>query len=985
MFDEAAVIIWACGYTTNICPIYESDGLTQIQLCYDKGQVEVDDLARILTKKIPMSLIQPRDPLYFDEKIEKISSDEGSQECSKKLTLIPESSSGSRPGSALDNETKECEGDLSPTSVSAKISNTNTNLTVDLNVISNHTTAPTISKSTSTIMTSVSNPVFQSKSRISQKNSSPSPTPLPLSIISPVGGLLGSGLGFGLKATLDNGEADGSSGRADGVAVYLKHGATLVLAHVLGESVYGGYGITSWDERISAIKRLNQPSGTASATPTVASSLPLRLPLSNINTKSSDSAEKSDELRDRERSTLVTSARDTIQRSRSPTPSPECSNVQREKDKSKDKERNNNNDMNKRLSSASSSASSSISNNRVAPSRNLPPSIIRSLSPKSIISASQLKAIVVSSSTNSLPSQRPHTQTHTPTPAADPQSIPQSQSLYLRRSSPTQQPFNNVKPKVALLSAPQRSSSAVPDKIDRGISPRQRQLQIQTQLPNSTLPQGQGSGQGPGLQVATVARLSAPKPVQTLTLRPPSPSVVLDINAVLSYVSELNVNQRQQELILQNQQKNKKQFLRRVSSYVSSPIQNSIPSQVQGPTQKQGQGQGQSNRFSVGFNDKKLNGNNGIKSPKAVNGLGMRNSLNGMPKEKSVEWARKTNISPRSVSTPPDISPPEYFISPTSIVEHPRDYSSCPSSSIIPSSLVDISPSPSLSPSPSPSLSTLPSSIRSHRQNDPPSLKFPNINSISLDSYAESDDVMKNNFVSNTNPTDTEIPKIREIRRAQSDFNISTKSINFNGTPSSGRKKSGSSNSLEPTLLDFERLSMKIQYIHAACTSPTSTSTSFNSSSSASDSNSNSNLNANSVSALSQLSDISMKLSASQHFFPNNDYNYNDHNNNSMDYGTLPRDSILFPSTMIESMDPNLSPYIMRSNKERGSFRIQDDRGGSTTSPSPRSSIQYINPVPPVSTPPNKSSSNVRSKVNAAVKIDKMMNSAPRMSTKSYR
>ena len=71
MFDEAAVIIWACGYTTNICPIYESDGLTQIPLCYDKGQVEVDDLARILTKKIPVSLIQPADlssPSYFDDK-----------------------------------------------------------------------------------------------------------------------------------------------------------------------------------------------------------------------------------------------------------------------------------------------------------------------------------------------------------------------------------------------------------------------------------------------------------------------------------------------------------------------------------------------------------------------------------------------------------------------------------------------------------------------------------------------------------------------------------------------------------------------------------------------------------------------------------------------------------------------------------------------------------------------------------------------------
>jgi hypothetical protein len=29
----------------------------------------------------------------------------------------------------------------------------------------------------------------------------------------PIGGLLGSGLGFGLKANFENGEADGSSGR----------------------------------------------------------------------------------------------------------------------------------------------------------------------------------------------------------------------------------------------------------------------------------------------------------------------------------------------------------------------------------------------------------------------------------------------------------------------------------------------------------------------------------------------------------------------------------------------------------------------------------------------------------------------------------------------------------------------------------------------------------------------------------------------------
>jgi hypothetical protein len=82
----------------------------------------------------------------------------------------------------------------------------------------------------------------------------------------PVRGLLGSGLGFGLKVSLDNGEPDGSSGRADGVAVYLKHGATLVLAHVLGPSVYGGIGITSWAERTAAMKKVSAAFPTSTST-----------------------------------------------------------------------------------------------------------------------------------------------------------------------------------------------------------------------------------------------------------------------------------------------------------------------------------------------------------------------------------------------------------------------------------------------------------------------------------------------------------------------------------------------------------------------------------------------------------------------------------------------------------------------------------------------------------------------------------------------
>lgn len=79
-----------------------------------------------------------------------------------------------------------------------------------------------------------------------------------------VEGLLGCGLGFGLRATLDNGELDGSSGRADGVAVYLKHGATLVLASVLGTQVYGD-GVKSWEDRIAILNR--RPLTSISAPP----------------------------------------------------------------------------------------------------------------------------------------------------------------------------------------------------------------------------------------------------------------------------------------------------------------------------------------------------------------------------------------------------------------------------------------------------------------------------------------------------------------------------------------------------------------------------------------------------------------------------------------------------------------------------------------------------------------------------------------------
>ena len=86
------------------------------------------------------------------------------------------------------------------------------------------------------------------------------------SVIScPIPNIYGSGLGYGLKATFENGEPDGSSGRADGVAVYLKRGAALVLGAVLGNAVFGGSDIKSWEERCEMIRKMNREKGNNSS------------------------------------------------------------------------------------------------------------------------------------------------------------------------------------------------------------------------------------------------------------------------------------------------------------------------------------------------------------------------------------------------------------------------------------------------------------------------------------------------------------------------------------------------------------------------------------------------------------------------------------------------------------------------------------------------------------------------------------------------
>lgn len=47
LYDDCAVIVWACGYTSNICRVLESNG-DPISFCYHGNQIEVNDQAEIM-------------------------------------------------------------------------------------------------------------------------------------------------------------------------------------------------------------------------------------------------------------------------------------------------------------------------------------------------------------------------------------------------------------------------------------------------------------------------------------------------------------------------------------------------------------------------------------------------------------------------------------------------------------------------------------------------------------------------------------------------------------------------------------------------------------------------------------------------------------------------------------------------------------------------------------------------------------------------
>eukprot|EP01038_Epipyxis_sp_PR26KG_P010627 gene10627-14270_t len=211
MFDEAVAIVWACGYCSNTIPIYDING-QQVSLQYNKGQVEINNEARIII--------------------------EGSVDQSNGTPCDLTTGSNSKGESNGTPITKTANFSPSSSPILTNNNNNNNNQNNNHNPKNNvSSTAPKL------LLSSTTNGAVATSKNTNNSVANKKCSTLP--------GLYGCGLGYGFRVLLENGEPDGSSGRADGVAVYLKRGAALVLHKILGSKVFGGYN--SWEERNHAI------------------------------------------------------------------------------------------------------------------------------------------------------------------------------------------------------------------------------------------------------------------------------------------------------------------------------------------------------------------------------------------------------------------------------------------------------------------------------------------------------------------------------------------------------------------------------------------------------------------------------------------------------------------------------------------------------------------------------------------------------------
>lgn len=211
LFEDASVIIWACGYKTNVMPIRDVEG-NCIPLRMEVGQVAVNDLSQILTDDVvpDISCEMKTGVELFSDSVKN------GDPVNSGNTIAISPNSNNQSNSLPENERRL----ISPVRQSAK---------------------------------NVPETPPSKKGHDQSKGLQGIPTQGV-----PICGLLGLGLGYGLKATLDNSNTlDGSTGRADGIAVYLKRAATLILSVILSTKVFGedegGTAMRNWDQRAMTI------------------------------------------------------------------------------------------------------------------------------------------------------------------------------------------------------------------------------------------------------------------------------------------------------------------------------------------------------------------------------------------------------------------------------------------------------------------------------------------------------------------------------------------------------------------------------------------------------------------------------------------------------------------------------------------------------------------------------------------------------------
>jgi hypothetical protein len=254
LFDEAVVIVWACGYSSNLQGVaLEDEAGKPIALKYKCGQVEVDDSARVLAAE---------EPSQTRTKLAKHLVEAPPAEDNRVLALATQSDKAPpavaffSPPPSPPREPKTSGPVklilISPAKADLLFEAEPTSPGVALGPTSSSSSAAAVSPPGTPGLP----PPAASASPIAGPTASvptvpPAPPSLPV-----VEGLMGSGLGFGLQAVTESGLPDGSSGRADGVAVYLKRGATLILSHVLGTKVFGGPGVHTWEDRSKLLKKM---------------------------------------------------------------------------------------------------------------------------------------------------------------------------------------------------------------------------------------------------------------------------------------------------------------------------------------------------------------------------------------------------------------------------------------------------------------------------------------------------------------------------------------------------------------------------------------------------------------------------------------------------------------------------------------------------------------------------------------------------------